>query len=35
VVRSSMALLRILPDDDGANFHGQKRKNDTHASTTD
>ena len=22
-------------DDDGANFHGQKRKNDTHASTTD
>jgi transposase len=22
-------------DDDGSNFHGQKRKNDTHASTTD
>jgi transposase len=22
-------------DDDGANFHGQKRKNDTHASTSD
>ena len=22
-------------DDDGTNFHGQKRKNDTHASTTD
>jgi transposase len=22
-------------EDDGANFHGQKRKNDTHASTTD
>src|SRR5216117_870718 len=22
-------------DDDGANFHGQKRKNDTHASVTD
>ncbi|OSJ19137.1 hypothetical protein BST63_03975 [Bradyrhizobium canariense] len=21
-------------DDDGANFHGQKRKNDTHASTS-
>jgi transposase len=23
------------PDDDGTNFHGQKRKNDTHESTTD
>ena len=22
-------------DDDGSNFHGQKRKNDTHASTSD
>jgi hypothetical protein len=38
----SLGLTEELPpkdgsgdDDGGANFHGQKRKNDTHASTTD
>src|SRR3712207_8593693 len=33
--RSSFQRKDGGPDDDGRNFHGQRRTNDTHASTTD